>query len=239
MRSSRAVRLLLALTLAGLAQGATRAAAQAPDTLTAQEREAGWRLLFDGRSTTGWRGYGTERPPAGWVVQDGALVRAARSGDIMTVERFGDFELELEWKISAGGNSGVFYRVAEIETPRRTRLHGLEMQVLDNAGHRDGRVPETSAGSAYGVYAPVHDATRPVGEWNHVRIVARGAHVEHWMNGIKVVEYELGSDDWKARVARSRFASWPAYAQARTGHISLQDHGDWVAYRRIRIRPLR
>ncbi|MBI4544392.1 MAG: DUF1080 domain-containing protein [Gemmatimonadetes bacterium] len=213
------------------------ASAMAPNTLTAEERAAGWRLLFDGRTTAGWRARGRTDMPAGWQVVDGALTRVAPAGDIVTVDEFGDFELALEWKISPGGNSGIFFRVVD-EPEREVYESGPEMQVLDNAGHRDGLDPRTSAGSNYGIYAPVRDATRPVGEWNAVRIVVHGSHVEHWLNGVKLVEYELGSHDWWARVRASKFNQMPGYGQARRGRIALQDHGDWVAYRNIKIRPL-
>ncbi len=154
----------------------------------------------------------------------------------MTVDQFGDFELRLEWRISKNGNSGIMFRVTgEGDEPWWT---GPEMQVLDNGGHPDGKDPLTSAGSNYALHAPVSDVTRPVGEWNDVRIVVKDAHVEHWLNGVKVVEYELWSPDWESRVRSTKFASNPQYGRARSGHIVLQDHGDAVWYRNIRIKPL-
>ncbi len=205
--------------------------------LTLAEREAGWRLLFDGESTKGWRGYGKEEfPERGWTVRDGCLAHTRRGGDIITQETFGDFELTLEWRISPRGNSGIFYRVDEsVGPPWET---GPEMQVLDNAEHPDGRNVLTSAGSNYGLYAPIRDIAQPVGFFNEARIVARGALIEHWLNGVKIVEYELGTDDWAERVANSKFKVWPEYGQRRDGHIVLQDHGDKVWYRNIKIRRL-
>lgn len=193
-----------------------------------------WRILFDGGSTSEWRGYQMDAMPEGWQIVDGALTRVAPAGDIITVDQFANFELELEWNISEGGNSGIFFRVTE--DAENTYETGPEMQVLDNAAHADGRTPLTSAGANYGLYPAPEDAANPPGEWNSVRIVVDGAHVEHWLNGNKIVEYELWTDDWEQRVANSKFVEWPGYGRAERGHIGLQDHGDWVAYRNIRIR---
>ncbi len=206
------------------------------NTLTSDERRQGWRLLFDGKTTRGWRGFRQRTAPAGWQVVDSGLTRVGQAGDLVTDEEFGDFELALEWKISEGGNSGIMYRVTDAQG--ETYQSGPEMQVLDDARHPDGRSRLTAAGSAYGLYPAPAGVAKPAGEWNQVRLVVKGAHVEHWLNGQKVVEYELWSPDWKARVANSKFAQWPTYGLAKKGHIALQDHGDWVAYRNIRIRAL-
>ncbi len=197
---------------------------------------AEWRALFDGSTTAGWRGYRMDSMPAGWQVVDGALTRVAAGGDIVTVEQFANFELELEWKLAPGGNSGIFFRVTE--TAEETYHTGPEMQVLDDAAHRDGLSRLTAAGANYGLDPAPPGVVRPAGEWNAVRIVVRGAHVEHWLNGVQVVRYELWTPAWEAKVARTKFAEWPQYGRARRGHIGLQDHGDWVAYRNIRIRVL-
>ncbi len=213
------------------------AGAQATGSLTDEERAAGWRFLFDGRSTEGWRGYGREDLPAGWTVVDGALTRVGRAGDIVTRERFRDFELTLEWKVSPGGNSGIFYRAVESERPI---YHSApEMQVLDDAGHADGKAALTSAGANYGLDPAPRGIVKPAGEWNAVRLLVRGNHVEHWLNGTRIVVYELGSPAWKEKVAASKFSAWPEYGKAAEGHIGLQDHGDWVAFRNIRIRELK
>lgn len=204
--------------------------------LTPQERQAGWRLLFNGQTTDGWRGYGREDMPDGWRVESGLLVRGAGGGDIITTEQFEDFELALDWKVGPAGNSGVFYRAVETDDP--IYFSAPEMQILDDAGHADGGAPLTSAGSNYGLHAAPRGVVRPAGEWNTARILVDGNHVEHWLNGQKVVEYELHSDDWKQRVAASKFAAWPAYGQASRGHIGLQDHGDRVEFRNIRVRVL-
>jgi hypothetical protein len=208
----------------------------AQNLLTDQERADGWRLLFDGRTTTGWRGYRSDTMPAGWQVVDGALTRVAAGGDIITVEQFESFELALDWKIHAGGNSGIFFHVTE-DGPYVWST-GPEFQILDDDGHRDGRTPETSAGSNYALHAPVGAAINPPGEWNSARLVVRGNHVEHWLNGTRIVSYELGSDEWQRLVAASKFRDMPGYGRARRGHIALQDHGDFVAFRNVRIRVL-
>jgi hypothetical protein len=193
-----------------------------------------WRTLFDGESLDGWRGFRTDRVPAGWQVVDGAVTRVGEAGDLITREVFGDFELALEWRIAQGGNSGILYRVTE--HGEATYHTGPEMQVLDDERHADGRSPLTSAGAVYGLYPARPGVVKPAGEWNAARIVVRGNHVEHWLNGVEVASYEIGTPDWKAKVAASKFARWPRYGRAAAGHIALQDHGDRVAYRNIRIR---
>jgi len=220
----------------GVIAGGIGLDAQHSNTLTPAEEKDGWRLLFDGKDLAGWRGFKTNQPPPGWRVSDGALMRGDGGGDLMTVEEFGDFELRLEWRVAKNGNSGIMFRVtAEGKSTYET---GPEFQVLDNAGHADGKDPKTSAGSNYALHAPVRDVTRPIGEWNDARILVRDAHVEHWMNGVKLLEYELWSPDWESRVKASKFATMPGYGRARRGHIALQDHGDQVSYRNIRIKTL-
>jgi Domain of Unknown Function (DUF1080) len=203
-----------------------------------EDQSAGWRLLFDGKTTAGWRGFKSKTMPAGWQVIDGALTRVAQAGDIVSEQEFQDFELTLEWKVAPAGNSGIFYRVSEAPEIEYVWQSGPEMQVLDDAQHKDGQRPETSAGSCYGLYPAPRGVVRPAGEWNQVRIIVQGNHVEHWLNQRKVVEYELGSPNWRDRVTRSKFAEMPRYGREQRGHIALQDHGDWVAYRGIRIRVL-
>lgn len=196
---------------------------------------AGWTDL---QRADAWRGYRRADLPSGWHFDSVAreLHFTGRGGDIITRDQYTDFELELEWRVTPRGNSGIFFRANE--GTGRIYENSAEMQILDNGGHFDGRNALTSAGSNYALHAPVRDVTRPVGEWNAVRLIVRGAHVEHWLNGVKVVEYELWNDEWKAKVAASKFNDWPTYARGRRGHIGLQDHGDVVAFRNLRIREI-
>ncbi len=189
----------------------------------------GWKSLFDGKTTKGWRGYRKKGFPKNWKVVDGALTRVGRGADIITEDQYGDFELELEWKIEEGGNSGIKFFVTEDES--KAHMTGPEMQILGKRGKS-----KTSAGACYGLYEPVENVIRPAGEWNSARIVSKDRKIEHWMNGRKLCAYEIGSDDWTRRVAASKFGKWKKFGKAKKGHICLQDHGDEVAYRNIRIR---
>ena len=208
-----------------------------PNTLSAAEKDAGWRLLFDGQTAKGWRGYAVDSMPDGWQVVDGALTRVARAGDIITKEKFRDFELVVDWKVLPGGNSGIFYRAAL--GSEAIYWSAPEYQVLDDARHNDGKSLLTSAGSVYGLYPAIPGVAKPAGEWNTARIIVRGNHVEHWLNGKQFAAYELGSDEWKAKVKDSKFAQWPEYGKASEGYIGLQDHSDRVAFRNIKLRVLK
>ena len=216
-------------------RGEVTAAVAAPqNTLSERQAADGWRALFDGATLRGWRGFKQPAPPAGWRVKDGAIERGEGGGELCSALEFGDFELELEWQIAPGGNSGVMFHVSEDhDYPWET---GPEMQILDNGGHADGKNPLTSAGSNYALDAPPFDATFPPGQWNRARLVVRGAHVEQWLNGRLQCSYERWSDAWKAAVANSKFAKMPDYGVNPRGHIVLQDHGDAVKFRNIRVR---
>ena len=223
---------------------ASSARAQDPNTLTTEEQQAGWRLLFDGKTTTGWRGYKSTTMPASWRVENGSLLarrtQGESSGDIITDEQFDDFELVWEWKMTEGNNSGVIYRATE----ERANVWetGPEYQILDNQGHIDGLNPLSSAGACYSAFPPAKDVTRPLGQWNQSRIVARGNHVEHWMNGEKLLEYDVGSRSWQAHVKTSKFFP-SAYGQSNwgkvpKGHIGLQDYGGAIEFRGIKLRAI-
>lgn len=219
--------LAAALVLAG-------AALAEPNQLTPAEKAAGWKLLYDGRSLAGWRGFKTAAPDKGWTA-DGALSPDPKtSKDIITKDQFGDFELAFQWKVSPKGNSGVMFHVVEVGD--ETYESGPEYQVLDNA---HGEKPPEQAAALYALYPPTTDATRPPGEWNEGRITVRHGHVEHWLNGKKVVEYDVGSPDFKARVDHSKFRQWPQFAASPTGHIALQNHGNAVWFRDLKIRVLK
>jgi len=234
VKQPTAVALLVACLVVALPPGARAQASR--NTLTPAERTAGWRLLFDGKTTTGWRGWKMDTLPSGWQVVDGALTRVRRAADIITTEKFKNFELSLEWKIAPNGNSGIFYRASEDDDA--IYWSAPEMQVLDDAGHPDGQSRLTAAGSDYGLHPSPAGVVQPAGQWNQVRLIVNGNHVEHWLNGVKVVEYELGSADWEARVKASKFAPHPHYGRNPEGYIGLQEHDSWVAYRNIKIRVL-
>ena len=212
--------------------------ADATGESTMAETDAdGWQMLAAGNAH--WRGYQRDSLPPAWVVEDGALYFSGEGegGDIVTREQYDNFELELEWKISEAGNSGIMFRVSEDhDAPWRT---GPEIQVLDDAGHPDAQNGEDRlAGANYDMHGPSKNVVKPAGQWNHIRLVVNGAHVEHWMNGEKIVEYELWSEEWKQRIAESKWIDMPDYGMKQSGHICLQDHGDPVWYRNVRIRRL-
>ena len=223
---------LLPVVLAAQAPGAPPA-----NTLTAGDRAAGWRLLFDGQSLSGWRGFKTDTVPAGWRAADGTLAKDAPVPDIVSRDQFGDFELEMDWKIGAAGNSGIFYRGTEEYD--RIYWSAPEYQLLDDVRGEDNKTRLTCAGAAYALYPSPAGHLKPAGEWNRTRIIARGPHVEHWLNGTKLVDYELWSPDWEAKVAASKFAKYPRFGRATRGHIAMQgDHAGTLAFRNIRIREL-
>ncbi len=232
---------LAALVQAAACAPAPRPRADVPPVtagwLTAEEVRAGWRPLFDGQTTAGWHLYGRPGTVEGWAALDGMLVRTAGGEDLVTDRQFDSFELELEWRLRPGGNSGIFYWAHEAS--EKIYHNAPEYQVLDNVGHRDGLSPLTASGSLYGLYPAPIDLVKPVGEWNHTRIVARGSRVEHWLNGVRVVQADFNSDELKAKVAASKFNQWPTFGKTRRGYIGLQDHGDTVWYRNIKIREQR
>lgn len=208
------------------------------NALSPEETAAGWKLLFDGKTTAGWRGFKKDAMPEGWAVEDGCLTRVGGGGDIVTAGEYDNFELSLEWKVAPGGNSGIFYRVADGDGLDAVWHTGPEMQVLDNDLHNDGQNPLTSAGACYALYACPRDLTLPVGRFNQARIVVQGARVEHWLNGVKVCGFELGSDAWNKLIEGSKFKTLPRFGKEPKGRIALQDHGDKVWFRNIKIRPL-
>lgn len=229
------------------------------NALTPQEESAGWQLLFDGSSFNGWRGLGRDTvPTAHWVVQDGAIhklpsgevpVQAdgqpSEGGDLMTEATYRDFEFSWEWKVSPAGNSGVKYNVSEelsTANPPRHAALGFEYQILDDEQHPDANAGVAGNRKTAGLYdllgPPDNKPLRPVGEWNESRIVMRGNRGEHWLNGEKVVEYELGTARMDSALAASKYKDIPGFAERRAGHIVLQDHNDAVWYRNLKVRPL-
>jgi hypothetical protein len=227
-------RLILTLAFAFSAVISTR---PAENELTPAEQKEGWKLLFDGKTTQGWRSFRKQTfPQKGWVVKDGELQLepGSKAGDIITDEKFSDFDLTWEWKIPKGANNGVKYFILE----ERGEAVGHEYQMIDDKnGHDYG--PKHATASFYDVLPPTDlNATKPVGEWNHSRVLVQGNHVEHWLNGKKVLQYELGSPEVLAAVQKSKFKSVPGFGQKQNGHILLTYHNDPVSYRNIKIRRL-
>ncbi|UCD74316.1 MAG: DUF1080 domain-containing protein [Phycisphaerales bacterium] len=234
---------LLATTVllgAALQAGGAAAGADAPKGLTPAEKAAGWKILFDGTSTKKWRGYqGESFPENGWVIEDGCLrvVAGAGGGDIVTTDQYGDFELVLEWRVAEKANSGIMYRVTEeYKAPWHT---GPEYQILDDAGYGGAAAASHTAGALYDLYAPPENkVTVPTGEFNNTRIVIRNNQLQHWLNGVKAVECKLAGEEWKKRIADSKFRVYEKFGLQPRGHICLQDHGNDVWFRNIRIRDL-
>jgi len=205
------------------------------NALSAEEKAGGWVLLFDGKDAKQhFRGFQKETLPENWSVQEGALVYNGKGGgDIVTKEQYESFELLIDWKISKAGNSGILFRVQE--TQGAPWVTGPEVQIQDNKDGKD----QQKAGWMYALYpATTDEFTKPAGEWNELRLKVNGNKCEHWMNGHKIVEYEIGTDDWKERVKKSKFGSMPEFGIHPKGYICLQDHGNEVAFRNIKIRRL-
>jgi hypothetical protein len=204
------------------------------------EAKPKWKVLFDGKSTSEWRGFRRETFPSKCWVTEGDAIKTAGGCDkedqvdIISKEKYKNFELELEWRVAPGANSGIIYLISEDQD--QTWRTGPEMQVLDDDKHPDGKKPTTSAGSLFDLMAPANKVMRPVGEYNRARLVINNGHVEHWLNGKKVLEYDLGSDNLKDLIAKSKFKSFTRFAQNLEGHIALQYHGDDVWFRKVRIR---
>jgi hypothetical protein len=220
-----------------------------PNTLTAREKQEGWKLLWDGKTSAGWRGAKlTTFPEKGWTIRDGVLTvaetggaEAAAGGDIVTVDEYANFELVVEFKITRGANSGIKYFVdTELNKGEGSSI-GCEYQILDDAVHPDAKLGVNGNRKQAGLYdliPPVSVRFNGVGEWNRARIVVQGRHVEHWFNGFKTVEYERATQMWRALVDHSKYTIWPAFGERPSGHILLQDHGNTVMFRSIKIREL-
>ena len=217
------------------------------NVLTPEEQAAGWRLLFDGKSTAGWRGWKKPGfPEKGWHVEDGVLKHdkndpGYRAGDIITDEEFDNFELSLDFRVTPRGNSGIKYLVDEIQTTKSAVA--FEFQILDDDLHPDatkGKDGNRRCGGLYDLIAPPADKElHPVGQWNTARLVVDGNHIEHWLNGKKTVAYVRGSAELKALIAESKFKDQPGFGENSKGHILLQDHNDEIMFRNIKVRSLK
>lgn len=220
----------------------------APNTLTEEEKNSGWELLFDGTTLNGWKRYNRDSIGPLWIVQEGVLLcngsglgegSGDHGGSLMTTRQFGNFELSVDWKITPGGNSGILYHVIESPEYQHDYETGPECQVMDDDGWKDELKPAQKAGSNYDMFeAPATKKLMPVGEWNTARIIYNNGHVEHWLNGEKVVEFEEGSAEYEERYKKSKWVEYPAWNKSKTGAISLQDHGANVYFRNIKIKTL-
>lgn len=224
-----------------LAAGCLEAAAQ--NTLTDKEKKQGWTLLFDGQSTTGWRTFNEQSAGSGWKVEDGTLTLNSESkegrGDLLTEKTFENYELSIEWKISKCGNSGIIFNVVEDPKYKATYVTGPEMQVLDNTCHPDAKIIKHRAGDLYDLISSSKETVKPAGEWNVAKIVSDHGKMQFWLNGVKVVTFTMHDAAWDKMVAESKFKTMPDFGKVSGGHIALQDHGDQVWYRNIKIRELK
>jgi hypothetical protein len=219
------------------------APAVAPNTLSAQEAAEGWKLLFDGKTTKGWHSYGSSEANELWTAQDGVLALKQSTkrehGNLLTNEVYGDFDLKLEWKISPGGNSGILFYVQDDTAKYRECYYtGPEMQILDNDGHPDGKIPKHHAGDLYDLIACSKETVKPVGEWNQAEVWSSKGQLKLFLNGVNVVSTSLWDDHWRQLIAGSKFNKWPEFGIFKTGNIDLQDHGFDAWFRNIKIKKL-
>ena len=217
------------------------ASAQQPNALTQKEKDSGWVLLFDGKTTAGWHAYNKNGVSANWKVADGALVMdpSVRGGDIVTDNEYENYEFVTDWKISEGGNSGIVFNIKEDTAYRATYQTCAEMQVLDNVKAEDNKKENHLAGLLYDMSGTAAlSKPKPAGEWNQARIIQNNGHLQFYLNGVKTLDVQIGSDEWKAMIANSKFKNWKAFMTSPKGKIAFQDHGNEVGFRNIKIRPL-
>ncbi len=230
----------IATALVMMAPGAALAK---DNSLTAAERAQGWKLLFNGRDLSNWRSFGGGAAPSTWTVRDGTLLLTKADGkmsgtDLVTADRYGAFELTLDWKVEKGGNSGVLYLARNVEGAPLLYQSGLEMQVLDDAGHSDGKIPTHRAGALYDMTVPPAGVARPAGSWNHARLLVEKGRIRQWLNGTPTADVSYGDEAWRQRVAGSKFAKMAHFGTFDSGVIGLQDHGEPVAFRNIKLRRI-
>jgi hypothetical protein len=209
------------------------------NTLSAAEKKAGWTLLFDGQTTNGWRAY-NNKPSDGWEIVHGELhckeTGVQHRADLMTVDEYGDFELTVDWKVGKGANSGIIYR--SVEGNGASYETGPEYQLIDDNGYGEKLEDWQKSGSDYAMHPPLKVTAKPVGEYNHTKIIVKGAHAEHWLNGEKVVSFDFWTPEWNELKAKSKWKDAKDYGMAKKGHIALQDHGGGIWFKNIKIRKL-
>ncbi len=211
------------------------------NTLSASEKQEGWKLLFDGSTLKGWHEYGKKTAGTAWKTDGGALHLDASDttgADLVTNDEFSNYDLKLEWKISKNGNSGIIFNVKELPQYDESYKTGPEMQVLDNDGHPDGKIKKHRAGDLYDLISSSSEPVKPVGEWNQVEIKLNKGKLDFFLNGVQVVSTTMWNANWDNLVKGSKFKSMPGFAKYKTGRIALQDHGNDVWFRNIKIRKL-
>ncbi|WP_300600377.1 DUF1080 domain-containing protein [Niabella sp.] len=232
---------LFASSCSGQKHGQANEASE--NTLSKKEKAAGWKLLFDGKTTAGWHTYGATAPGTAWQAVDGTLqldgeAKSGR-GDLVSDEEYGNFELQLDWKISQKGNSGVCLYVIDNKDKYKYMWYtGPEMQILDNEGHPDGKITKHRAGDLYDIIKSSSEPVKAVGEWNHVVIKSLNGKLDFYLNGVHIIDTHMWDDNWRALVAQSKFKNLPDFAAFKSGRIGLQDHGNTVWFRNIKIRRL-
>jgi cytochrome c len=242
MKTTKIALLLLMVLVSALAYSQS----VAPNTLTEKEKKEGWKLLFDGKSTTGWRTYNSKTVGPAWKVKDGALYLdtldkkdwQTKGGDIVTDKEFENFELTLDWKIAPCGNSGVIFNVVESKKNEYVWYTGPEIQILDNSCHPDGKIPKHRAGNLYDLIASKTESVKPAGEWNHYKIISNKGLLEIWLNEVEQVKTQMFTPEWGALIKESKFKNRPDFGKAHKGKISLQDHGNMVWFMNVKIKEL-
>lgn len=236
-------RLLVVTMIVGTVAGCTSSKVGTTDGNMNQSNTRGWTPIFDGKTTTGWHQYGVTGPQKTWIVSDGALTPdetvKGGHGDLVSDKEYGNFDLSLDWKIAKNGNSGIIFFVNEdVAKYKQTYQTGLEMQVLDNDGHPDGKIIKHRAGDLYDLITVSKETVKPVGEWNKAEIKSKDGKLDLYLNGEHVVSTTLWDDNWKAMVAKSKFKSMPGFGTYNKGKIALQYHGDKVWFKNIQVKEL-
>lgn len=229
LKSLKALTIMLTVSSCALANAAD-------NQLTPQEQQAGWQLLFDGKDMSKWRNFKSDSINPAWIIEDNAMTLTKGGGDILTKKQYKNFELQIEWKISTKGNSGIF--VLADEAGKMIYSHAPEVQIIDNEEHPDTEIDSHLAGSIYDLFAAPVAAHKPANTWNKVRIKMQDNHLQVWQNGISTISIVIGSSTWNTLVNNSKFATWQNFATAKQGHIGLQDHGDKVWFKNIKIKEL-